>query len=73
MESILNEKEESKKEAEKITDDANHNDSTGAVIYARNYAFHIAKQLGIEYFLVLDDDYNNIRFMLRPDKTFKHN
>lgn len=61
-----------KKEAEKITDDANHNETTGAVIYARNYAFTVAEKLGIEYFLVLDDDYNNMRFMLRPDKTFKH-
>lgn len=62
----------SKKEAEQITDDANHNDSTGAVIYARNYAWEVARRLGIDYFLVLDDDYNNFRFMLTPKYTFKH-
>ena len=62
----------SKKEAEKITDDANHNDSTGAVIYARNYAWEVAKRLGIDYFLVLDDDYNSFRFMLTPEYKFTH-
>lgn len=33
------------------------------VVYARNACFDIAKELGIRYFLVLDDDYN--AFMYR--------
>jgi len=32
------------------------------VVYARNANFDIAKQLGIKYFLQLDDDYNDFRF-----------
>lgn len=62
-----------KKEAEKITDDANHkNNDRGAVVYARNYTFLIAEKIGIEYFLVLDDDYNNFRMMIDKNCNFKH-
>ena len=32
------------------------------VVYARNACFDIAKQLGVRYFLVLDDDYNSFQY-----------
>lgn len=35
------------------------------VVYARNACFNIAKELGIEYFLELDDDYNQFRGRLQ--------
>ena len=34
----------------------------GAVVYARNVCHDIAKDLGLTYFLVLDDDYGAFRF-----------
>jgi hypothetical protein len=42
---------------------------TKAVVYARNVMFSIAKNLGLDYFCVLDDDYD--RFKLR--RVFKTN
>lgn len=33
-----------------------------AIIYARNESFRIAKELGLKYFLMLDDDYKEIDF-----------
>lgn len=33
-----------------------------AIIYARNESFRIAKELGLKYFLMLDDDYARIDF-----------
>lgn len=39
------------------------------VVYARNANFDIAKRLGIEYFLQLDDDYTSMEYKLpMPDK-----
>jgi hypothetical protein len=34
-----------------------------AIIYARNACFDIAKELGYEYFIELDDDYTDFRHM----------
>lgn len=39
------------------TDVANNWDDRRVVVYARNAAFDIAEALGLEYFIVLDDDY----------------
>jgi len=33
-----------------------------AMVYGRNYAFDLAKELGMKYFLVLDDDYLAIHY-----------
>lgn len=38
----------------------------GAVVYARNKCFDIAKNLNLDYFLVLDDDY--VDFIFRKEK-----
>lgn len=51
-----------KKEAVENTDDADIFDDKRAVVYARNKTFDIAKDLGLKYFLVLDDDYTLFRF-----------
>lgn len=48
-----------------------------AIIYARNELFRIAKELGLKYFLMLDDDYKEIDFRYADGnklagKTMKH-
>ena len=45
-----------KKAAEKF-DEADTFDNRKAIVYARNETFRIAKDLGLDYFLQLDDDY----------------
>lgn len=37
------------------------------VVYARNAVFDIAKELGYKYFIVLDDDYTEIRYRFEKD------
>ena len=41
-----------------------------AVIYARNASFEIARALGIEYFLQLDDDYTSFRHKSTADLAY---
>jgi len=38
-------------------DEGNNFDNRKVIIHARNYCFKIAKELGIKYFIQLDDDY----------------
>jgi len=40
-----------------------------AVVYARNKCHDIAKDLGLEYFLELDDDYSSFMFRYEKDDT----
>lgn len=42
------------------------------VVYARNACFDIAKELGIRYFLVLDDDYNAFMYRFPEGKSLKY-
>lgn len=42
-----------------------------AVVYARNRCHDIAKQLKLNYFLVLDDDYTEFRFRKEVDNSLK--
>lgn len=42
-------------------------DEQGAVVYARNACFSIARGLGLDYFLELDDDYNYFRYRYVED------
>jgi hypothetical protein len=51
-----------KKDAIEMTDAGDNQNKHAAVVYARNYAFEVAKQVGVTYFLVLDDDYTDFRF-----------
>lgn len=45
----------------------NFNISRKSVVYARNVCFDIARELGIQYFLQLDDDYQHFEHRLTPD------
>ena len=61
------------KEAEmKITDTADNFNDHKLVVYARNKCHDIAKELKLNYFLVLDDDYDSLDFRyVAKDGTFK--
>ena len=52
-----------------LVDPADMVDELKGVIYARNYCHTLAAKLGIDYFLVLDDDYN--LFSHRYEKDWK--
>jgi len=45
-------------------------DNYRSVIYARNASFDIARRLGYEYFIQLDDDYTNFRHMIDQDSEW---
>lgn len=51
-----------KSEVAKWTDTADAVEDHRGVVYARNECFNIAKRLGLEYFLVLDDDYTDFEY-----------
>lgn len=51
-----------KKEAIKKTDTANNFSDYRAVVFARNIVFDISRQLGLEYFIMLDDDYQKFQY-----------
>jgi len=53
-----------KKEIAKITDSGDNFKDLRSTIHARNACFQIAKEKGIEYFVVLDDDYTAFEFRL---------
>lgn len=53
------------------TDSGDNTGSLRGVVYARNAAHDIARTLGLEFFLVLDDDYTS--FQYRFDETFSYN
>lgn len=40
------------------------------VVYARNACFEIARDLGLRYFLELDDDYTHFAYKFRSDLTY---
>lgn len=52
----------SKKEATAYVDTGDNLPERNVVIYARNSCWRIAKQLNLDYFLVLDDDYTAFDF-----------
>ena len=43
-----------------------------AILYARNESFRIAKDLGLNYFLMLDDDYTAVLFRYADGKKLAH-
>ena len=51
-----------KQEVAKEFDIMDNFDDYRAVVYARNASFKIAKDLGIKYFMLLDDDYSGFYF-----------
>ena len=56
-----------KEEAAKQSDVMDQDDDMRIVLYARNVCHRIAKDLGLTYFLELDDDYNEFRFRKEKD------
>lgn len=51
-----------KKAISETFDEADNFEDRRAIVYARNACFDIARDLGITYFLELDDDYTDFRF-----------
>lgn len=51
-----------KQEAADKTELADNFNNRKAIIYARNACFDLAKQVGVKYFIQLDDDYTDFRF-----------
>ena len=51
-----------KRAAAEKTDACDNLDEMRAVVFARNETFRIAEELGLRFFLVLDDDYNLFHF-----------
>jgi len=47
-----------------------NNPNEKAVVYARNACFDLAKQHGIDYFLMLDDDYTDFRYKFNSDLKY---
>jgi hypothetical protein len=60
----------SKQEAIDMTDSGDNFGKRNSVVYARNYNFVVAKNLGIKYFLQLDDDYNDFRYCFNNDREY---
>lgn len=61
----------SKAEQEKSFDVGDNFKERRAVVYARNATFDIAEQLGLTYFLQLDDDYSDFVFRKVIDDSLK--
>lgn len=61
----------SKKEVEKRLDMMDNFDFDKVIIYARNACFDIAKELGIHYFIELDDDYDSFRYRFPHESSLQ--
>ena len=57
-------------EKAKTTDTMDLQDKRNIVLFARNSCHSIARELGIDYFLVLDDDYTEFRMRYDKDGVF---
>ena len=60
----------SKQKAIEMTDSFDNFGLYKAIVFARNYSFVIAKQLGLKYFLQLDDDYTNFWHTIDNDGRY---
>jgi hypothetical protein len=59
-----------KKEMADQIDEGNNFNDRRATVHARNACFKIAKDLGYEYFILFEDDYNEFQYRyLNKDKT----
>lgn len=57
-----------KQEAVDRADTMDNLDEHRAILYARNESFRIARDLGLKYFLMLDDDYSDFLFRFPEGK-----
>lgn len=55
----------------KTFDNADNFDDRRAIVYARNATFEIAKDLGIDYFVQLDDDYDGFIYRFNDRDEYK--
>lgn len=53
-------------------DEGNNFDKRNGPIHARNASFEIARQIGVKYFILLEDDYLSFDFRLYLDETSIH-
>jgi hypothetical protein len=60
-----------KKKAGELFDVGDNFQTYRGVVYARNAAFGIAKDLGYEYFIVLDDDYTHFQYKFNGDLEYQ--
>lgn len=60
-----------KRDISRLFDTADTFDDRRAIVYARNVCWQFAKQLNLDYFLQLDDDYTNFRFRVEKDNVLK--
>jgi hypothetical protein len=60
----------SKQAAIDYTDSGDNFRKRNSVVYARNWNFVVAKELGIDYFLQLDDDYTTFRHTFNNDYEY---
>ena len=52
----------SKKEVAKTFDEGDNFENRKVIVYARNVCFRLAQEVGVRYFIELDDDYHGFAF-----------
>lgn len=60
-----------KRDISRLFDTADTFDDRRAIVYARNVCWQFAKQLNLDYFLELDDDYTEFRFRKEIDGVLR--
>lgn len=60
-----------KTEIAKTFDTADNFNDMRAIVYARNATFKIAEELGVKYFIQLDDDYTNFSFRFNENLEYR--
>lgn len=56
----------------KTFDTADNFNDRRAIVYARNVCFKLAKELGIDYFIQLDDDYTNFQYRYNENNEYDY-
>jgi len=59
-----------KQKAIEMTDAGDNFSKRNSVVFARNYNFIVAQELGVKYFLQLDDDYKQFRYTFDNDRNY---
>ena len=59
-----------KQDAIEFTDSADNTKKRNSVVYARNYVYKAAKEVGVKYILVLDDDYTGFYNYFNEKKEY---
>lgn len=61
-----------KKAIAKTFDQADNFEDYRAIIYARNASFEIARELGLKYFIQLDDDYTDFQYRFDEKRNYSY-